>query len=168
MSGFGTISAASQPTDLYVGTIDPRIANPYNTAIATLTYVDVARLTKFRVTRTVIVTKATIVIGTSAGNIDVGVYSESGTRLASTGSIASPGTGQRDVTFTAGVTLAPSIYWIAIVPSDATFSALTISPVYQVPTANNPSRYFAGSFPLPTSLTMPGTGDAFGIVAWLE
>lgn len=80
------------------------------------------------------ISKIRVQIGTSSGNISVATYSNSGaglsaipgTRLATSGSVASPGTGIQDVSLGATVTVNPGD-WLAIAADNttATFSGIT-------------------------------------------
>lgn len=68
--------------------------------------------------KTVTTNKVTIYVGTSSGNISVGVYSSTGTgrsripatRKATTGTIACPGTGEQEVTLTTTTDISPGDY----------------------------------------------------------
>jgi hypothetical protein len=58
---------------------------------------------------------------TAAGNWDIGIYDESGNRLASSGAVAMSGTNAIQViAFTASVTLQPGRYYMALVNDNAT------------------------------------------------
>lgn len=58
--------------------------------------------------------------GTSSGNLDFGIYDASLNRLASTGSFASPGTGQRSHAFTGSIALAANTLYYAAWAADNT------------------------------------------------
>lgn len=66
-------------------------------------------------------------IGTSSGNICVGLYDSSLARVATSGSVASPGTGQQKIAFTGGYVAVPGRYYLAISADNntVTFSAPT-------------------------------------------
>ncbi len=50
-------------------------------------------------------------VGATSGNVDVGLYSSSGTRLASSGSTACPAANTKaTVSFSASVTIPPGVY----------------------------------------------------------
>ncbi len=93
-------------------------------------------------------------IAASSGNLDVGLYNNSGTRLASSGSVTCPAAGAASINFTASATINPGIYYLAISADNttATFNRSGIDGVVGV-------NYFASSFPLPSSVTLPGTHD---------
>lgn len=58
---------------------------------------------------------------TAAGNWDIGIYDEGGTRLASSGAVAMSGTSAIQViAFTAAVTLTPGRYYMALMNTLAT------------------------------------------------
>lgn len=90
--------------------------------------------------------------GVANGNMDVGIYSPSGQLLASAGSTPVPGTGFKSLPFTANVTLMPGTYYAAITASNTTATFVR---------SNSTAAYgyyrYTNSFPLPTSLTFPGT-----------
>jgi hypothetical protein len=96
-------------------------------------------------------------VGTASGNIDVGLYNNSGTRLASSGSVACPAAGFATVNFTSSATINPGIYYLAISVDNntATFARSGVEGVVGV-------NYFDTAFPLPSSVTLPGTNDSTG------
>ena len=76
----------------------------------------------FTVADTVTFTRGHLYNGaTATGNVDIGIYSESGTRLASTGATAQAGTSAvQTIAFTASVTLTPGRYYMGLSLSSAT------------------------------------------------
>lgn len=99
------------------------------------------------------VTKIGLAIGTSSGNLDVGVYytddESTFTRLFSTGSFASPGTGKQTKSF-ASQTITPVSgrrWFVALAPDNATVTFR--SGPWPIGSAYSK----ATSFPLPASLT---------------
>ncbi len=134
----------------------PFIGNNANPNSATAPGANVAVFQAVYVATPCTVTGVRYVCGTSTGNIDVGLYDAGGTRLASAGSTASPGTGRRTINFSASASISPGFYWLAIVSnSTASFARSSADGIggYQT---------FATSFPLPTSVTFPGTASANG------
>lgn len=115
----------------------------------------------------VMLRKATItgyrfLIGTSSGNLDVGIYDSAFTRLWSRGSFASPGTGAREVLISAGspttLTLTPGLYYTAFAADNTT---VTFVGVNQGVTGI--LKIKATSFPLPSAISTPSdstTGTA--------
>lgn len=109
------------------------------------------------------VTKVCVAIGTSTGNIDVAVFSLSGTtltRLASSGVIACPAGGFAEVTLTAGVLLTPgTVYYLGLAASAtaATFftgpysSNFQASPVLGAPLYRHHTR---GSLAIPATVSV--------------
>lgn len=129
-------------------------------------------------TRTdLIVNRIGCVIAISAGNVDLGIFSDDGdgsdplTKLASTGSVASPGTGKQ--LFTIPTTIIPAgAFWIAIGISSASLSLrygnTAASFGMYDPTFDNmqrPRRHAA--FPLPATWT-PGGAETLPPVLWVE
>lgn len=96
------------------------------------------------------ITKVAVYIGTSSGNIDVGIYNSSGTRLGSSGSVASPGTGSRLISLSSSVDLTPGFYYLAVAADNATISLGRYSTDNLLG-----SGAVATSFPLPSTLTTP-------------
>ena len=95
-------------------------------------------------------------VGTPGGNIDVGVYDNSGNRLGSSGSIACPAGGGRTVNFSSNIAITePGTYYLAIAQDDntASFGRYGTGSVFGV-------SYFTNSFPLPATLTFPGNISA--------
>jgi len=114
-----------------------------------------AQFTKFVAERRITVNRVFFTIGTSNGNIDVGIYDAlgagggPGTRLVSSGSTACPAAGAASVTV-AATTLAPGIYWAAWMTDSATAS-LRLQTQYAGFRALTPTRWGQGvAFPLPT------------------
>lgn len=67
------------------------------------------------------VTGIRVNIGTSSGNICVGLYNRSGARVATSGSVASPGTGLQTISFTGGgYVAAAGAYYLAVSASNNT------------------------------------------------
>jgi hypothetical protein len=97
------------------------VYTPYQLSTANIT-IGTANSTRFyRVLEGGTISKVRVSIGTSSGNIAAAAYSNSGsglssapgTRLATSGSIASPGTGVQDISLGSSVTLRRGD-WIAI------------------------------------------------------
>lgn len=96
------------------------------------------------------ITKVAVYIGVSSGNIDVGIYNSSGTRLGSSGSVASPGTGSRLISLSSSVDLTPGFYYLAVAANNATISLGRYSTDNLLG-----SGAVATSFPLPSTITTP-------------
>lgn len=81
-------------------------------------------------TEDVTVANASWQCSTSSGNLDFGIYNEAlTTKLGSTGSFASPGTGVRSQALTAPVAMtAGNVYYLAFVSSSATLRIPTVLP----------------------------------------
>lgn len=98
-------------------------------------------------------------VSAQSGNIDIGIYNDSGTRLGSSGSTACPvvqNTASKAMTGT--VSLVPGVrYWAAIACDNTTasFSAINGTVVGLPVVTGYPVRTLvATSFPLPSSLTI--------------
>lgn len=98
------------------------------------------------------ITKISLYIATSSGNIDVGIYNAAGTKLVSLGSTASPGTGMQTLTV-ASTVLAAGQHFIALAADNTTFKwgVLTAAAVF----ATGMMQIEAADFALPASFT-PG------------
>lgn len=123
-----------------------------------------------------VINRLSVYIVTSSGNIDVGLYDDDGTggdpgtRLASLGSTASPGTGWQ--TFSIPSTTVDGVFYGALVPDNATFSAYYldagdwINPATGALIASSTyDRTKASSFPLPSTVSaLSATGLGFLVV----
>jgi len=99
-----------------------------------------------------VITGIRVTIGVSSGNLDVGIYDSTGNRLASSGSTASPGTGNQTINFTASASLVPGTYYLAVAADNNTVTITRAGT--DAPAA---AYYFDTSFPLPSTVTLPGT-----------
>jgi len=94
-------------------------------------------------------------VGANQGNVAVGIYDESGNRLATTGAVAAAGNSViQQATFAASVLLNPGVYYMAYEPSASGVNATTGY------SASLPRGKFAGcytqavgSHPLPATAT---------------
>ena len=106
------------------------------------------------------VTTVEIEIVTSAGNIDVGLFSDAAgatptlTRVWSRGAIASPGSGDQSISISGGsptsLTVTPGSYWLAVSSDSGSFVLLTSN---DVPKGGALTK--TASHPLPASITTP-------------
>lgn len=101
-----------------VWTWDPRLGGSSSAALTT----NSGYFSRFRVAGPIVVSKASIVVVSAAGNIDLGLYTSADgganlSRIASTGSTAVTGTNAvQTIDITAAVTLQPfTDYWAASV-----------------------------------------------------
>lgn len=113
-----------------------------------------ANLVALILEREVTVSSFRFLIGTSSGNIDVGIYDSSFNRLWSRGSFASPGTGARSINISDGspttLTLTPALYYMAWAADNTT---VTFGGVNQEVTGI--LKIKTTSFPLPSSISAP-------------
>lgn len=101
----------------------------------------------------------------SSGNLSVGVYDEAFNRLATSGAVAAPGTGRRNVSFTSSVVLTPGRYWIAISQDNNTMTYSTFTTVV----LPGGARRQASAHPLPSTAS-PGseTGTQTNIIGIVQ
>lgn len=120
-----------------------------------------ATLTKVRTAKPITVSSVTIFIGAAAGNVDVGIYSLTGStwnRLASSGSTAAAGTNAvQTINLTAPIALSPHVdYWIAVVADTTTTLTIgRLAPPAALGGFGNGNVSKASSFPLPSQITTP-------------
>lgn len=121
-----------------------------------------------RISRPVNLVKAFVCNGTAvAGNFDIGLYDIGGRRLVSTGSTAQSGTSTIQ-TVTISLTVAPGMYWLALVCSST--SARVYASTLSLPIAKAYGwRRENTALPLPatmTPVTYAGTNCfLFGVTA---
>ena len=129
--------------------------------------VNKAHLSMMTVLRNITVTSVGYYLGGGAGvgNVDIGIYNSSYSRLWSRGSTATPGsTGGKTVSISAGspttLTLAPGVYWFAIA-SDST------SPQFVGINTSIPGLSVSktSSFALPSSISSPASNTT-ELVPW--
>ncbi len=97
------------------------------------------------------ITKISLYIATSSGNIDVGLYDSSGTRVVSLGSTASPGTGVRTFTV-ASTALTAGQYYVAFAADNTTFKWGQATGAATM--ATGMMQRETSDFPLPASFTV--------------
>lgn len=124
-----------------------------------------ATFTQFLVRHPIVVNRITLTIGTSSGNIDVGIYDDDGaggapsTRLVSAGSTPCPAAGAAAITVTE-TELAPGRYWAALAADNLT-ATFQFGRIAGGTIALTPNRYTrAASFPLPATATSPTASTA--------
>lgn len=97
-------------------------ASPTSTG-STWAAVDQFRGTYVTLVRRTTISKARIRVNAQSGNISCGLYSADGTsRLATSGAVACPAVGLRDLTFTSPVTLDAGTYFVGLSADNTTFS----------------------------------------------
>lgn len=145
----------------FVGAAAPQQINASGVGVANTAYV-----ARFQVNRPVVVSTVRFAVFAQSGNLDFALLDDSGTRLASTGSIACPGGGAHTRSLTASVQLVPGRFYWQVVAAD--------NEVAQIGYVSNPSNgamagaaeSVASSFPIPASLSIPTSGTAR--VHWLH
>lgn len=96
---------------------------------------------------------------TAAGNVDIGIYTEDGTLLVSSGSTAMAGTSTQQ-TFSISKTLAPGRYYMAIAFS-STSAILRASTTSLASTQLSGVLQMASAFPLPATATFAVAASAY-------
>ncbi len=103
------------------------------------------------VTGDMTITKISLYIATSSGNIDVGLYDSSGTRLVSKGSTASPGTGVQTLTV-ASTSISAGQHYLALAVDNTTFKWGQATGADTM--ATRMMQRETSDFPLPSSFTV--------------
>lgn len=136
---------------LFMGPVDPRL--PASNAVIDTT---VAYLSAFTVDRVTRVSSSALSVATQAGNVDLGIYDDTGARLGSTGSTAVGAAGRQPIALTATVTLRPGVkYWAAIQGNNAAAAFHYVALSTQGLAAGVPLNVqVTNTFPLPASLTI--------------
>jgi hypothetical protein len=99
----------------------------------------------------VTVSTAYFKVATTGGNIDIGIYDSSLNRLGSTGSFATPGTGNQSHALTGSVSLtAGSVYYFAWAPNSTTPKLVSATPQSVATGGWNMIGRTESSFPLPS------------------
>ena len=97
------------------------------------------------------ITKISLYIQTSSGNIDVGLYNSSGTKLVSSGSTSRPGTGVRTITV-ASTDISAGQHYLAIAADNTTFKWGQTTGADTM--ATRMMQRETSDFPLPSSFTV--------------
>lgn len=116
-----------------------------------------------KVEQSVLCTGMAFTVGTQSGNISVGLYNQAGTRLATSGVVATPAPGRQTVAFSAGVYLSPGIYYLALSCDNvtATFAHSEASGLAGVGLA----RFQDTAHPLPATAAFGGvTGNQLTLI----
>jgi hypothetical protein len=100
--------------------------------------------------RAATITGVKIIVTSASGNISVALYNSSLTRLATSGAVACPAAGHRDVAFTGSYAAAAGTYWIAFSCDNNTATFQHVMPSGQAaPFAQSGSSHH----PLPDPFT---------------
>ena len=136
----------------------PPLSGAAHTQNAVLGAANRAVYVPVRITQAVLMTGVGYVVGNSAGNVSVALYSQSGSRLATSGSVACPAGGRATTAFTSGVYCPPGNYYLALSASDntATFAQSEASGL----TGVGLTRYQETAHPTPASATFAGITSA--------
>lgn len=135
---------------------------------------NVAYMNRYRAQQPFVVNRITVAsIVVSSGNLCLAIYDddggsgEPGTRLSTTGSVASPGTGQR--TFTIPQCTVNGVYYIGLSGDNGTFSVGIDQGNKYDPVAGaaitSPFRNKSSAFPLPDPMTS-AAATSLGPAAW--
>lgn len=94
-----------------------------------------------------------------SGNVDVGVYSQDGTKIVSKGSTAQSGTSAIQIVTVTTTTIGPGLYYLALVLDNAT-GTIASYPIGQVlKTKFTGAAQMASAFALPSSATFATLGQ---------
>lgn len=158
------------PVNLLVGPTSNAFCNSVATTYPTA---NAARLQSFQVERPVTVTTAYFRVGTQGAgppNMCVGIYSDAGVRLATTGSFAVPAAANTNSQpLLASVTLVPGVRYWAAIAADATtpqFLCFGSAPAPAVPSYVT-IGHVATSMPLPDPIVIPTTVPAASTIYWI-
>ncbi len=164
-----TVFVAAEPrrSSRYLGSFgtNPMVAALANTTTTTVNSANDAFLVPLTPEEDVTIGTLTWVAGgTSAGNFDIGIYTDSGTRLVSKGSTAWPAvSATMDVAISPVTLRAGTQYWLAFAADNAsaTFRGVLTAGLAQLQRTDGSSwtRRVASSFPLPASIN-PGSNNA--------
>ena len=105
----------------------------------------------FTVTEQITIKRILVWIGTSSGNIDVGIYDTDGTRRVSSGSTAMGATNTTQIFDIADTALSPGTYYMAMVVDNITAQFNRIYPQYNMMYG---IREETSAFPLPSTATI--------------
>lgn len=152
----GITGVGSPGANVFVGNLTPLFASSTPTALTA----NRAYLYKFTAAADVTVATAKYTCTASAGNLDIGIYSSTLTRLASTGSFASGGTGARSQALTAPLAMtAGTIYYLAFAASSTTLRVAQFTAASAIVTGGwNVYGREESALPLPAG---PITADAW-------
>lgn len=114
------------------------------------------------VPRPVTVTHLIIYVGTSSGNVDVGIYNEAGTRLVSSGSTATIGGGAANQAFNiADTSLSPGVYFFAMSCDNTTATFQCEQTAAEWLRVSGRQQEALGSVTLPATATMANPASAY-------
>lgn len=120
---------------------------------------NIAHYTPVIVESQIIIYQMSIIIGAQAGNVDVGIYNESGTRLVSAGSTAAGPAGIQVFNVTDTI-LSPGNYFLAFVASTATTLTVLAANAGVGPTRACGMAQQTSALPLPSTATFSAFGQA--------
>lgn len=108
------------------------------------------------------ITGVRVDIGTSSGNICVGLYNAAGSRVATSGAVASPGTSFRDINFTSSYAAAAGRYYLGISADNNTVTFVGLGGTSPGAASN---LFQDTAHPLPSTITSAGaTGRQLAII----
>ena len=161
--GINDLTQFAPPLNYVVGPVDPKIAGAAATVFPAT---NDCIASPFQVSRPVNVTHARFQVGTSAGNVDIGIYVRNQNqarfdRIAHTGSTACPGTGLGNIAFLAGVNLFPGVFYLAAIAADDGTATVFFQSSATVANLNSNfgNSYKTSAFPLPSSIADGTTGS---------
>jgi hypothetical protein len=157
----GALQELAPAFDLWVGNPHPGAPGSSSVFVANRVY-----LTAFTVQKPVSVSTAKFEVVTSSGSVCLGIYDDSGTRLATTGSTACPAAGLGSISLTGSVSLSPGVrYWAAIEADNGTAAARYLGGQAVLITNFKAATHVDSTFPLAASLslTFPSANRVYAI-----
>lgn len=102
------------------------------------------------------ITGCRIVVFTQSGNISVALYDDAGTQVATSGSVACPAAGRRDVSFTGNYAATAGRYYLALSASSLTAIFGAVAADTTAGTTSPMGRYQETAHPAPATATFAG------------
>lgn len=142
------------------------LATPYSGLNNTgTTATNVAKFFPFTLSQTIIIKRLFTVNGlTVSGNFDVGIYSNDGTKIVSSGSIAQVGTSTLQSVTISDTTLGPGMYYFAVAQDNATGVFYNMAATLGIEVLLTGTATQSTAFPLPSSVTFSSNSGASRIL----
>lgn len=152
----------------WVGSMPPTVATSSAVKIGgAVPTANAAHYYRIRVDENLVINGLRLCIGTSSGNIDVGLYSDSGgapnARITSSGSTACPASGYRTISLTPQAIGAGTELWLGIAADNTTVAFVGVTGLVGG-AAIDVVKTQASAFPLPATATPSAGGDTVAIL----
>ena len=157
MADFPLGLAGNAPTDNGISVLDPRqpcgyIGANLQGASAVWPTANTAIYIPIEIAVFTTITAILVQVGTQAGNLDVGIYDETGTRLVSLGSTAVAAAGVQNCNI-ADTALAPGVYFVAMNCDSATAAFIRCSITADLGRSVGCQQQAVGAIALPATAT---------------